>query len=70
MSRESDRETKLNNNRRTRTKFERLETRDWGERETRARDLEMTSWLREKNLLYLLCSSYYRSKTYIYSNTG
>ena len=71
MSQEGNKETKLNNDRRTRTKLERLEARDWGERDTMARDLEATSWGREKNLLYgLLCISYYRSKTHIYSNTG
>ena len=63
MSREGDRETKLNNDQRTRAKLERLEARDWGERETRARDLEMTSWWREKNLLYLLITG----RDYIYT---
>ena len=56
MSQEGNRETKLDNDQRTRMKLERLETRDWGERETRARDLETMSWWREKNLLYGLSS--------------
>ena len=44
-------------------KLKRLETRDWGERETRARDLEMMSWLGKKNLLYLLITG----RDYIYT---
>ena len=38
MNREGNRETKLDNDRRTRTKLERLETRDWGEREILGRE--------------------------------
>ena len=44
-------------------KLKRLEARDWGERETRARDLETMSWWREKNLLYLLITG----RDYIYT---
>ena len=38
LNREGNRETKLNNDRWTSTKLERLETRDWGEREILGRE--------------------------------
>ena len=66
MSQEGNRETKLDNDRRTRTELKRLEARDWRERDTMARDLETMSWEREKNLLYGLLIT---GRGYIYSNT-